>query len=166
MAHATVGPVRLMADRRVLSPRAGVQLPHGVPRRCHPDGMGSRSFKSAIAGSIPASGTVSFRCSLSRQSGRLLIGMVLVRGQSPERIFPGVVTQLVRVPARQAGSRGFKSRRSRPCPYSSVGERYPDKVEAEAHFLVRVPGSSGETEIMTDYGSVVGGSSPPGSAFG
>ena len=51
-------------------------------------------------------------------------------------------------------------------PHSSVGERYPDTVEAEARFLVRVPGSSRETEIMTDYESVVGGSSPPGSAFG
>ncbi len=90
------------------------------------------------------------------------------------------------MPARHAGSRGFESRRSRrdagfhpvcdagpprgsrhPAhPHSSVGERYPDTVEAEARFLVRVPGSSGETEIMTDYESVVGGSSPPGSAFG
>lgn len=64
------------------------------------------------------------------------------------------------------GASSFQDGRHPFRPHSSVGERYLDTVEAEARFLVRVPGSSGETEIMTDYESVVGGSSPPGSAFG
>ena len=36
----------------------------------------------------------------------------------------------------------------------------------QAHFLPRVPGSCGETEIMPDYGSGGEGSSPSGSAHG
>ena len=42
----------------------------------------------------------------------------------------------------------------------------PTSGRSQAHFLPRVPRSCGETEIMPDYGSGVGGSSPSGSAHG
>src|ERR1017187_8408659 len=53
-----------------------------------------------------------------------------------------------------------------PCPHNSVEECRLDEPDAQVRLLVRVPSSHGETEIMTDYEFVVGGSSPPGSANG
>jgi hypothetical protein len=67
-------------------------------------------------------------------------------------------------PSRQDGDHGFKSRQDRHARLAQRESIRSTGGRPEVQHLHRVPSSSSETEIMTDYESVVGGSSPPGSA--
>jgi hypothetical protein len=186
-------PVRVWGDARLVrvtghpaafsARKLRVRAPHELPCRCHPDGTGSRTFNPAVARSIRVSGTAEgvrsttrahnpgkrrFKSGLRYQScvaqvgssARPLTGRLQVRGlpQEPWRIS---TTGQCTTPSRWRVP--VRIRYASPSPRSSAVEHRRDKAEGHVRLVPRVPRSHGETEIMTDYESVVGGSSPPGS---
>jgi hypothetical protein len=66
----------------------------------------------------------------------------------------------------KVNERGFESRQDRCGRIAQWQSACTTSKRPPGRNGVRLPGSHGETEIMTDYEFVVGGSSPPGSAAG